>query len=63
MKPTDLWGVFPPNWIPKPACKNGYPCHVSAPRGSVKGIQAIKDPAVRAKIPFPLTESLRKCFD
>ena len=62
MKPTDLWGVFPPNWIPNPACKNGAPCHVSAPRGSNSGIQAIKSAAERAKIPFPLTDSLRKCF-
>lgn len=32
MKPTDIWTNHPePNF--KPPCKNGDPCHVSAPRG------------------------------
>lgn len=39
MKPTDLWGVFPPSLeLPKP-CKNGAPCHVSAARSSITGVQ------------------------
>lgn len=39
MKPTDLWGGFPPSWTPRPACKPKAPCHVSAARGSRTGIQ------------------------
>ena len=39
MKPTDLWGGFPPSLVLPPPCKNGAPCHVSAARGSVTGIQ------------------------
>jgi len=39
MKPTDLWGGFPPSWWPRPMCKNGDPCHRSAARGSRTGIQ------------------------
>ena len=32
MKPTDIWSNF--DWPARPICKNGDPCHVSAPRGS-----------------------------
>lgn len=39
MKPTDLWGRFPPGLVLKPMCKNGDPCHVRAPRGSTTGSQ------------------------
>lgn len=39
MKPTDLWGGFPSSWWPKPPCKPGSPCHISAARGSRTGIQ------------------------
>lgn len=39
MKPTDLWGGFPPDWTPRPMCKPKAPCHVSAARGSRTGIQ------------------------
>lgn len=39
MKPTDLWGGFPPSLdLPAP-CKPNAPCHVAAPRGSMTGIQ------------------------
>lgn len=56
MKPTDLWGGFPPSLELRPPCKNGDPCHVSAPRGSrsVGSIQGMKDPAERGKIPYAL---------
>lgn len=62
MKPTDLWGGFPPSLELKPICKNGAPCHVSAPRGSTSGIQgygagkgnAKTMAALRAKIPYAL---------
>lgn len=52
-KPTDLWGGFPPSLVLKPACKNGDPCHVAAPRGSTTGTQGM-DPAESAKIPYAL---------
>jgi hypothetical protein len=39
MKPTDLWGGFPPGLVLKPICKNGAPCHIAAPRGSRTGSQ------------------------
>lgn len=53
MKPTDLWGGFPPSLILKPICKNGAPCHVAAPRGSRTGTQGM-DSAESAKIPYAL---------
>ena len=41
MKPTDIWtNVSDPMF--KPMCKNGDPCHVSAPRGSSTGTQGMK---------------------
>lgn len=57
MKPTDLWGGFPPSLELKPPCKAGMPCHVAAPRGSntAGSIQGTKDPAERAKIPYDLS--------
>lgn len=57
MKPTDLWGEVP-NWIPRPACKNGDPCHDRAPRGSRTGTQGIKGADNRAVVPLELWTSL-----
>src|SRR5574343_843230 len=54
MKPTDLWGYFPPSLELKPACKNGDPCHVRAPRGARTGLQAVRGAANRAVIPYEL---------
>jgi site-specific DNA-cytosine methylase len=53
MKPTDIWtnNEF---WKPKPMCKNGDPCHVSAPRGSRTGTQGLKNNYHRSKIPHEL---------
>ena len=53
MKPTDLWGVVP-GWVPRVACRNGDPCHISAPRGSRTGTQGMTTPAVKAMIPYQL---------
>jgi hypothetical protein len=39
MKPTDLWGGFPPSLELPPTCRNGDPCHLRAPRGSTTGVQ------------------------
>ncbi len=52
MKPTDIWTNL--NWTPKPMCKNGDGCHVSAPRGSKTGTQGRKDSVDRSRIPEEL---------
>ena len=57
MKPTDLWGGVA-GWSPRPACKNGDPCHVSAPRGSKTGTQGMETPAVKAMVPYELGAEL-----
>ena len=57
MKPTDLWGVVP-NWTPRPACKNGMPCHVAAPRGAKTGTQGIKGAKDRSQVPYELGREL-----
>ena len=53
MKPTDIWTNHP-NPKFKPMCKNGQPCHVSAPRGSKTGTQGLKGSVLRSKIPREL---------
>lgn len=57
MKPTDLWGVVP-NWIPRPMCKNGEPCHTPAPRGSRTGTQGLKGAKDRSMIPYELGKEI-----
>jgi len=50
MKPTDIWtNNF--KWNPRAMCKNGDPCHVSAPRGSATGTQGLKGNYERSIIP------------
>lgn len=57
MKPTDIWTNHPaPNF--KPPCKNGAPCHVSAPRGSKTGTQGLKGAKERSIIPPALCEHI-----
>lgn len=58
MKPTDLWGVMPPQWMPKPPCKNGDTCHVSAPRGSRTGTQGIVGAVDRSRVPYALSREI-----
>lgn len=59
MKPTDIWTNHPnPNF--KPPCKNGMPCHVSAPRGAKTGTQGIKGSALRSQIPDALCDHIVK---
>lgn len=53
MKPTDIWTNHP-NLGFKPMCKNGSPCHVSAPRGSKTGTQGLKNSKDRSVIPYEL---------
>jgi hypothetical protein len=57
MKPTDLWGVVP-NWNPRPICKNGDTCHVSAPRGSRTGTQGLGNAKERSKVPYELGKEI-----
>jgi len=56
MKPTDLWGGFPPSLVLLPPCRNGDPCHVSAPRGSKTpgSVQGQTGGPERAKVPHAL---------
>ena len=57
MKPTDIWtNHTEPNF--KPMCKNGEPCHVSAPRGSRTGTQGLKCRKQRSVIPYELCKHI-----
>lgn len=53
MKPTDIW-TNNRRWKPRPMCRPGADCHVSAPRGSHSGTQGMKDSFERSKIPHDL---------
>lgn len=55
MKPTDIWSNVKGLGF-KPICKNGAPCHISAPRGSRTGTQGIKGYRDRSRIPQKLCE-------
>ena len=57
MKPTDIW-TNNSNWTPRPMCKNGDSCHVSAPRGSQTGTQGLKGNHERSKIPYQLCKEI-----
>lgn len=63
-KPTDLWGVFPNGWQPRPRCANGDTCHAAAPRGSQTGIQSLQSDVVeRSRVPYELAASLLAAID
>ena len=63
MKPTDIWHNNP-RWNPRPACKNGDPCHDRAPRGSRQGTQGIKGAKDRGAVPYDLLrEILEACLN
>lgn len=53
MKPTDIWTNCD-TWNPKPICKNGDPCHESAPRDARTGTQGVYGARDRAVIPEKL---------
>lgn len=58
MKPTDVWGVVP-NWIPRPMCKNGMPCHESSPAGTnAGGTGKLKNAKLRSMIPYELGKEI-----
>lgn len=57
MKPTDIWTNHPnPKFLPP--SKNGDKDHVSAPRGTQKGLQAIKGSKDRSRIPNQLCDHI-----
>lgn len=57
MKPTDIWTNCK-TWNPKPMCKNGSPCHESAPRGSRTGTQGLKNNTLRSIMPPELCREI-----
>lgn len=57
-KQTDFFSNIDLHLIPP--CKNGDPCHEKAPRGARTGLQAIKDPALKAVYPPKLCEQIVK---
>lgn len=57
MKPTDIWTNHPDPKF-KPMCKNGAPCHVSAPRGSITGTQGLRGSVERSRIPKELCDHI-----
>ena len=63
MKPTDLWTNHEQPTF-REMCKNGQPCHVSAPRGSATGTQGIKNVIDRSRIPDELCDDIvRMCMN
>ena len=52
-KPTDIWTNHPNPGF-KPPCRNGDPCHESAPRGSKTGTQGLKGHVERSRMPAGL---------
>jgi len=62
MKPTDIWTNCD-KWIPRPMCKNGDSCHVSAPRGARTGTQGLKGNMERSIIPEELCEEIYKAVE
>jgi hypothetical protein len=71
-KPTDLWGMFPETFVPRPKCHNRRPndpddccCrdHIAAPRGSRSGTQGPQSAAERAKVPFELSHQLCRAVE
>lgn len=59
MKPTDIW-TNDINWKPKPMCNYGDKCHISAPRGSSRGTEGIKDKSLKAIVPKKLCIEILK---
>lgn len=56
-KPTDMWTNLE-QWVPRPECKNGNPCHEAAPRGAKTGTQGLKNAYLRGALPFELCEEI-----
>lgn len=63
-KPTFIWSNHP--WLathPLPACRNGDPCHVAAPRGSKTGTQGLGNHVERSRIPTGFCEFIAGLCD
>lgn len=58
MKPTDLWGVMPDAWEPRPMCRPRAACHASAPRGAKTGTQGLKGSVQRSMVPYELSAEI-----
>ena len=64
MNPRDIWtnhldsALFSNGWKPRPICKNGDSCHVSAPRGSQTGTQGLKGNYLRSQVPSELCKEI-----
>ena len=62
MKPTDIWHNIPTLRLKAP-CKNGNPCHESAPRSSKTGTQGRKNSEERSRIPDALCRDICKAVE
>ena len=60
MKPTDLWTNL--DWVPRAMCKNGDPCHESAPRGAKTGTQGRDGAVTRSMVPYALGAEIREAI-
>ena len=59
-KPTDLWTNT--NWLARPMCAKGSPCHIAAPSGSTTGTQGM--PKWKAGVvPYELSQELLTVVD
>ena len=64
MKPTDLFSDrWPPSLALEPACRNGDPCHVRAPRGSKTGTQGFGDYWAKGVIPRALSTTFAEAIE
>lgn len=57
MKPTDIW-TNNTTWEPRPTCKNGDPCHESAPRSSKTGTSRHRTYLAKSAIPPELCQEI-----
>jgi hypothetical protein len=62
-KPTDLWGVMPLAWNPRPMCQPRAGCHQSAPRGSRTGTQGRDNAVERSRVPFELSMEICRAVE
>jgi hypothetical protein len=62
MKPTDLWTTVS-GWVPRPACKNGEPCHEAAPRGAKTGTQGRDGAVLRSMVPYELGKEIMEALN
>jgi hypothetical protein len=63
-KPTDLWGVPPVGWRPRPQCATGAGCHEAKPAGNAHrtGTFGGVDAKARSVVPYELGRSLVEAY-